>query len=281
MRRCARGRAGEEVPEGGYQGAYIEDVARALGLDPDAPADEWRARGAAAMVDDIKQHARAVPGELRPRSSSSARCTRTARWHGPSRRCAPAATPTRRTAPCGCARPTWATTRTGCSCAPTARRPTSPATWATSSSKLERGFDVAVYVLGSDHHGYIGRLKAGAAALGYDPDRIDVQLYQFVKIVEGGRAVSASQAPRHGADARRAARRDRRRRRPLRARAALARPGDRARPRPVGGRRTPRTRSTTASTPTPARRPSSASAPKAEATARRRAGARSRPRSSW
>ena len=43
-----------------------------------------------------------------------------------------------------------------------------------------------------DHHGYIGRLKAGAAALGYDPDRIDVQLYQFVKIVEGGRAVSAS-----------------------------------------------------------------------------------------
>jgi arginyl-tRNA synthetase len=59
-------------------------------------------------------------------------------------------------------------------------------------SKLERGYDVAVYVLGSDHHGYIGRLKAGAIALGYDPDRIDVQLYQFVKIVEGGRAVSAS-----------------------------------------------------------------------------------------
>jgi arginyl-tRNA synthetase len=59
-------------------------------------------------------------------------------------------------------------------------------------SKLERGYDVAVYVLGADHHGYIGRLKAGAVALGYDPARIDVQIYQFVKIVEGGKAVSAS-----------------------------------------------------------------------------------------
>ena len=59
-------------------------------------------------------------------------------------------------------------------------------------SKLGRGFDVAVYVLGADHHGYIGRLKAGAISLGYDPDRIDVQIYQFVKIVEGGKAVSAS-----------------------------------------------------------------------------------------
>ena len=46
----------------------------------------------------------------------------------------------------------------------------------------------AVYVLGSDHHGYVGRLKAAAAALGYDPDRIDVQIYQFVYIGEDGGA---------------------------------------------------------------------------------------------
>ena len=53
-------------------------------------------------------------------------------------------------------------------------------------SKMGRGFDVAVYVLGADHHGYVSRLKAGAAALGYDPDRIDVQLYQLVQL-KGGR----------------------------------------------------------------------------------------------
>jgi arginyl-tRNA synthetase len=52
-------------------------------------------------------------------------------------------------------------------------------------SKLERGFDTAVYVLGADHHGYMRRLKAAAAALGYDPDRIDVQLYQLVHLTEG------------------------------------------------------------------------------------------------
>ena len=51
---------------------------------------------------------------------------------------------------------------------------------------MERGFDAAVYVLGADHHGYIGRLKAAAAALGYDPDRVDVQIYQLVHLRAGG-----------------------------------------------------------------------------------------------
>jgi arginyl-tRNA synthetase len=52
--------------------------------------------------------------------------------------------------------------------------------------KLERGFDRAVYVLGADHHGYVNRLKAAAAMLGYDPERIEVLIYQLVHIVEGG-----------------------------------------------------------------------------------------------
>ena len=52
--------------------------------------------------------------------------------------------------------------------------------------KLERGFDRAIYVLGADHHGYVGRLKAAAAMLGYDPERIEVLIYQLVHIVEGG-----------------------------------------------------------------------------------------------
>jgi arginyl-tRNA synthetase len=52
--------------------------------------------------------------------------------------------------------------------------------------KLERGFDRAIYVLGADHHGYVGRLKAAATMLGYDPERIEVLIYQLVHIVEGG-----------------------------------------------------------------------------------------------
>ena len=53
--------------------------------------------------------------------------------------------------------------------------------------KLERGFDRAIYVLGADHHGYVPRLKAAAAMLGYDPERIEVLIYQLVHIVEGGK----------------------------------------------------------------------------------------------
>jgi arginyl-tRNA synthetase len=59
-------------------------------------------------------------------------------------------------------------------------------------NKFERGFDRLLYVLGADHHGYIGRLKAAAAMLGYDPDRLEVLIYQLVHIVEGGEAKQSS-----------------------------------------------------------------------------------------
>jgi arginyl-tRNA synthetase len=52
--------------------------------------------------------------------------------------------------------------------------------------KLERGFDLAVYVLGADHHGYSARLEAAAQALGYDAGRIEIALYQMVHLIEDG-----------------------------------------------------------------------------------------------
>jgi arginyl-tRNA synthetase len=52
--------------------------------------------------------------------------------------------------------------------------------------KFGRGFDRLVYVLGADHHGYIARLRAAAAGLGYDPDRIEVVLVQFAKLFKDG-----------------------------------------------------------------------------------------------
>jgi arginyl-tRNA synthetase len=58
--------------------------------------------------------------------------------------------------------------------------------------KLERGFDRAIYVLGADHHGYVGRVKAAAAMLRYDPERIEVLIYQLVHIVEGGQTKKIS-----------------------------------------------------------------------------------------
>ncbi len=52
--------------------------------------------------------------------------------------------------------------------------------------KLERGFDLAVYVLGADHHGTRNWYAAVARMLGYDPARVEVLLYQLVHLVQGG-----------------------------------------------------------------------------------------------
>jgi arginyl-tRNA synthetase len=59
-------------------------------------------------------------------------------------------------------------------------------------NKLERGYDRMINLLGSDHHGYIGRMKASMAALGIDPDRLEIPILQFVHIVDGGRRASMS-----------------------------------------------------------------------------------------
>ena len=58
--------------------------------------------------------------------------------------------------------------------------------------KLERGFDTAIYVLGADHHGYVARLRAAAGLLGYDPDRVEVLIYQLVSLTKGGEATKMS-----------------------------------------------------------------------------------------
>jgi arginyl-tRNA synthetase len=60
-------------------------------------------------------------------------------------------------------------------------------------NKRERGFDICIYMLGADHHGYIGRLKAIAACAGDDPEyNIHVLIGQLVKIMEGGQEVKLS-----------------------------------------------------------------------------------------
>jgi arginyl-tRNA synthetase len=58
--------------------------------------------------------------------------------------------------------------------------------------KRERGADRAIYLLGADHHGYIGRLKAAAAALGDDPERVEVLIGQLVFLVKDGQPVKMS-----------------------------------------------------------------------------------------
>ncbi|WP_370944240.1 arginine--tRNA ligase [Amycolatopsis sp. cg5] len=58
--------------------------------------------------------------------------------------------------------------------------------------KRSRGFDLCIYMLGADHHGYIARLKAAAAAFGDDPSVVEVLIGQMVNLVSEGKPVRMS-----------------------------------------------------------------------------------------
>ena len=60
-------------------------------------------------------------------------------------------------------------------------------------SKRERGFDICIYMLGADHYGYVGRLKALDACAGDNPDyNVEILIGQLVKIMENGEEVKLS-----------------------------------------------------------------------------------------
>lgn len=60
-------------------------------------------------------------------------------------------------------------------------------------NKRERGFDICFYMLGADHHGYVNRLRATAACAGDNPDyNVEILIGQLVKIMEGGEEVKLS-----------------------------------------------------------------------------------------
>ncbi len=60
------------------------------------------------------------------------------------------------------------------------------------ADKRARGADLCIYMLGADHHGYVARLRAAAAALGDDPDAVEVLIGQLVNLVSGGEPVRMS-----------------------------------------------------------------------------------------
>ena len=60
------------------------------------------------------------------------------------------------------------------------------------ADKLDRGLDRAIYVLGADHHGTRNWYAAVARMLGYDPDRVEVLLYQLVHLTKGGEQAKMS-----------------------------------------------------------------------------------------
>ena len=181
----------EQPPEDGYQGAYIKEIADRLGLDPDAPADDWRERGVEVMIDEIKTTLARFRATFdswfleRSLYEDGSVDRAIARLEAGGHTFRNEGALWLRSTDFGDDRDRVLVRSDG--------NPTYIAgDVAYIINKLERGFDIAVYVLGADHHGYVGRLKAAAGALGYDADRIDPQIYQFVKIREAGELVKVS-----------------------------------------------------------------------------------------
>jgi arginyl-tRNA synthetase len=60
------------------------------------------------------------------------------------------------------------------------------------TEKFSRGFDHLIYVWGADHHGTVARVRNAAQAMGYDPDAVQMHLYSWVRFVRDGVEVSMS-----------------------------------------------------------------------------------------
>jgi arginyl-tRNA synthetase len=58
--------------------------------------------------------------------------------------------------------------------------------------KIERGIELQLLPVGADHHGYVARMKAAFAALGGDPDALELPILQFVHLIEGDERAAMS-----------------------------------------------------------------------------------------
>jgi len=57
---------------------------------------------------------------------------------------------------------------------------------------ITRGYDWVINIWGADHHGHVARMKGGVAALGINPDKLDVMIMQLVRLLRNGEVVRMS-----------------------------------------------------------------------------------------
>jgi arginyl-tRNA synthetase len=184
---------GEPVPEGGYEGDYVADLAARLdqeGIDA-GDLDSLARRGMALMIERVEETLRAYNVVYDTWSSESAlhesglveRALSELREAGHIYESEGA---------------TWLrTTEFGDDKDRVLIRSEGDSTYFLSDiayhrDKLERGADRLINVLGADHHGYPSRLRAALAALGYAPEVLETPLMQLVHVVEGGERAQMS-----------------------------------------------------------------------------------------
>jgi len=185
--------AGEEPPEGGYEGEYVVELARRIeaeGIDP-ADREALGLRGIELVLEGVREtlerfgvrfdiwfHERDLyaKGEVEEALAQLAEGGQTYRSEDA----------------------LWLrTTRFGDDKDRVLIRASGEPTYLTADlayhwDKLQRGFERLIDVLGADHHGYLARIRAAIAALGGDPESLEVLIMSLVHIVEGGERAQMS-----------------------------------------------------------------------------------------
>ena len=187
---------GEEIPEGGYRGDYVRELAAeipdAATGDPDAVAREGIARMLERMSASLEGFRVHVDHWFSERSLHEASPGQPSRVAHAFERLEALGSAYRSEGAL------WVrTTQFGDDKDRVIERSTGQHTYFASDiayhlQKRERGFDRLIDVWGADHHGYVQRMKAAFGALGGDPDRLELLIMQFVHLVERGERASMS-----------------------------------------------------------------------------------------
>jgi arginyl-tRNA synthetase len=184
---------GEPVPEDGYEGEYVVEIAKTVeaeGISPD-DLDSLARRGVALMLAAIEETLRRYDVVFDTWSSENA-----LHESGAVERALDRARQTGHVYESEGA--TWLrTSEFGDDKDRVLIRSEGDPTYFLSdiayhSDKLERGANRLFDVLGADHHGYVERLRAGLAVLGYDPDVLEVAIMQLVHVIESGERAQMS-----------------------------------------------------------------------------------------
>ncbi len=184
---------GEEVPEGGYQGEYVADLAASIDDAATRPVEELSGLAVEMLLDQIKQTLERYgvrydeffsertlhegsPNALQGTLSALEEAGHVYRSEGA----------------------LWLrTTSFGDDKDRVVVRTSGEPTYLAADvayleNKRERGFERQLLPVGSDHHAYVRELKAAMAALGGDPDTVEVPILQFVHLVAGGETFAMS-----------------------------------------------------------------------------------------
>jgi len=189
-----------EIPEGGYQGDYVRDIARKVAeeigdslvdAEPDQRSDELRRRGLAQMLEEMRTSLERFGTTYDVWFSEQ-----TLHDSGDVDRALASLEEKGLVEERDGAK--WLlTTRFGDDKDRVLVRANGEPTYLAADAayllnKFDRGFDRLIYLWGADHHGAIGRLKAAAEGLGFDPERVEVPIIQVVSLSSGSESLKGS-----------------------------------------------------------------------------------------